>query len=287
MSSYVSGDFYGVQNYSQPVPPNYPPPRPLTQKIHAETRELLGKANEIVSSSFGSTPVFPKPVQTKSINPIYLDMSDRSVNILSSKTTNIHNHSNTKSESAKDKNDAAIRIIAVIVGLIATFVSTYVLGKVMAGKEDADSKQSDFKFQCTQWSLNKDVYDNYRDYQLGVDIVCAKVQAVLANRSTQHMYNIAQSVGFIACGMIAVVGGVMASEALMTAALIGGTACLLVTVGRYAYQSASKFEARELDLVNKELWKLNGQEATIQSSFRQPLTNPQYNQNQNPFEFQF
>lgn len=243
--------------FNQEQPYYYPPMPVITSQMQRDTNKLLEKAGEIASSTVSnnrSTERQETQREQTTSAPVFIDLSRRDYNILSSRTE-VHHHHHHGDNNTERENENGTRALAIILGTIVAGVSAYFFGKFMAQNDDRQDDQDSFDSLKTKWFVNRNVYQQNRgeEYCEHIDNAIEKADWILAKQKTDRTHNIALAVLFLSTGLTAVVGGVVGSSALMATALVTGVAGSIFGLYKLGYACFSTKEQRAGEALQQEL----------------------------------
>ncbi len=244
------------------------PPKPqLTAAIQKQTQELLSKAWDMSQSILSihhprPSPYNPQaavvqasPQQKKSaVNNYHFDFSDKSVRLFSNQTQVVHHHHHGAQQANDKKDDTAQRVVVGLIGFVATIAAAFFLGKVVAESEDAQDEVTAYEDLKGQWQTNSKCY--HENYQVHVDRVIKKIDAILARKATHRVHKFALLAFMAIAGGTAVAGAVVASDVLIKVAIGVGAVTTVAACFKLGYNYFSKREEKDAKAIEIELSNL-------------------------------
>jgi len=254
----------------QPYKECFVPKPQLTQAIHKETLRLLTKADELSGTilygkathlSSDHAPVVHAPIATKAAAPSFnFDFSDHSWKMFNSES-HVHHHHYHDGEEDKKKDETGVRILVGFIGLVAALATAFFVGKAIADGEEGLEENETFEDLKTRWSINKYYYEH--DYQLTVDNILRKTDAILQRKQTNRTHNISLLVlGFISGGA-AFAGAVVGSSVLMLGATAGAGVVGVLVIFKLGYSCFSNRDNKDAKVIDNGLVKLDQKHLVI------------------------
>lgn len=200
----------------------------ITQDVHHYTLKLLDQAGAVaraithpVPNGTSSSPSHSKR-RSRGGN-INIDMSDRSVNILSSRTTVVNNHG----RRSEKEDDSAVRIFAAIAGIIALIGGAILLGKLQSKNENLDKEISKFEKQANIWSYHRQAYAYSPDYERRVNKIVELTRGIMTRNKRDIKSTILKVVLPILFAGGALFGGAVLGGAIGSGLMIAGAVTLV------------------------------------------------------------
>jgi hypothetical protein len=251
---------------AQPQVHYYAPQMPLLSRaIHGQTESLLYRAAEVARSALGDeAPVNANQAQPRGpvlraqqeprgastvIAPIFVDNSVRMFNNQQPQVVHHHHH---RGEEKKD--DSGNRVLVGVIGVVVALVAAFFIGKAAAQGEEAEDEMMSFEDLKNRWSINRGCYGV--NYQCQVDQVVRNSDLLLQRKEANRKQNVALVVATFAAGIIAFVGALIASKALMVGSLIFGVAIAATALYKLGYSLWSKRDQKVGHAIMNEIANL-------------------------------
>lgn len=132
-----------------------------------------------------------------------------------------------------DKPGDSTRALAIVVGIIISFVGAFLVGQGMAEYKEMKRENSPLKREIQEW---RNVEKNYNpNVQKFTNKLIEKMESIISRKKGNLAIHIAFSVALVASGILLVAGGVAASYALLGVGAVGLVTALAVKIGKLVY----------------------------------------------------
>jgi hypothetical protein len=148
-----------------------------------------------------------------------------------------------------------------LIGLVVAGAAAFFIGKAVAQGEEVEAENQSFADLKTRWSINKVCYD--ANYQVSVEGVISKMDALSQRNQTNRVHNIALLVFTFIGGGTAIAGAIIGSTPLMLTAVAIGAAVTIAGLFKLGYSCFSTRDQKDAHAIEKHLIDLQLMEPAV------------------------